>query len=93
MKTVEIVPVGKRVLIKPLEALKVIPGTNIIIPDSAIKKVYRGTVIGIGQLVTEINVGDVVQYPDYITPMEMEHNNQPHLLITEGDILAKIIEV
>ena len=64
MKT-KIIPVGKKVLIKPKEAQRVVPGTNIIIPDSALEKEYKGFVVGVGAEVSEINEGDLIQYAEY----------------------------
>lgn len=61
-----------------------------MIPDSAKEKTYQGYVIGIGKEVTEVKVGDLIQYVDYATPVEMKHNNEKHLLIAQGDILAVI---
>lgn len=89
MKT-KIIPVGKKILIKPKEAERLIPGTNIIIPDSALEKVYQGYVIAIGAEVQEIKIGDLIQYADYCVPTEMRHDNSRHLLINVGDVFAII---
>lgn len=92
MKT-KIIPVGKKVLIKPKEAQRVVPGTNIIIPDSALEKEYKGFVVGVGAEVNEINEGDLIQYAEYSVPSEVEHNNEKHLLINVGDVFAVIKEI
>lgn len=89
MKT-RIVPVGKKVLIKPKEAQRTIPGTSIIIPDSALEKVYQGYVIAIGAEVEEIKIGDLIQYADYCVPTEMKHEGENHYLINAGDVFAVI---
>ena len=89
MKT-RIVPVGKKVLIKPKEAERTIPGTNIIIPDTALEKVYQGYVVAVGAEVEEIKSGDFIQYADYCVPTEMKHDDQKHLLINAGDVFAII---
>jgi co-chaperonin GroES (HSP10) len=91
MKT-KITPVGKKVLIKPKEAERLVPGTNIIIPDTALEKVYQGHVVAVGAEVQEIKPGDLIQYADYCVPTEMKHDGQRHLLINAGDIFA-ILEV
>ena len=90
MENQKIVPVGKRVLIKEKKPGEFFPGTKIMIPDSAKEKTYQGYVIGIGKEVTEVQVGDLIQYVDYATPVEMKHNGEKHLLIAQGDILAVI---
>ena len=52
-----------------------------------------GTVVGVGQTVDEIAVGDTVQYTDHCLPVPMKHNNEDHLLIQEGDIFAILRDV
>jgi len=89
MKT-KITPVGKKVLIKPKEANRTVPGTNIIIPDTALEKIYQGYVIAVGAEVQEIKEGDLIQYADYCVPTEMKHDGDKHLLINVGDIFAVI---
>jgi len=81
-------PVGKKILIKKKEADQYYPGTNIMIPKTSQKDSYKGFVVAIGKEVEEISVGDLVQYADYITPTEMQHENETHYLINAGDILA-----
>ena len=90
MKTQKITPVGKRILILEKTSEEFYPGTSIHIPETARKKTYPGYVIGVGKDVKDINVGDLIQYVDYALPIEMMHNNQKHLLIVEGDVLAVI---
>ena len=92
MNNQTIVPVGKRVLILEKTPGDYFPGTRIMIPETAKEKTYQGYVIGVGQEVTEVKVGDLVQYVDYATPVEMKHEGKKHLLIAQGDILAIIHE-
>ena len=89
MKT-RIVPEGKKDLIKPKEAQRTVPGTNIIIPDTALEKIYQGHVVAVGAEVEEINAGDLIQYADYCVPTEMKHEGEKHLLINAGDVFAVI---
>ena len=93
MKKTKIVPVGKKVLIRPKEVVRTVPGTNIIIPDSALEKEYKGFVVGVGAEVQEIVVDDLVQYAEYSVPQEVEHNGSKHLLINAGDVFAIIKEI
>jgi len=87
----QVVPVGKRVLIKQSEAAQTYGVSGILIPDSQQIKECKGEVVAVGKEVKEIKEGDSIQYADYITPVEMQHNNENHLLISVGDILAIII--
>ena len=89
----QIIPVGKKVLILQKEAEKFFKNTNIIIPDKAQERENVGTVIGVGASVSEIKVGDKVQYTDHCLPVPMKHNNIEHLLIQEGDIFAILVDV
>lgn len=85
-----VIPVGKKVLVKEKKAETYFGNTNILIPDSAKKPTYQGYVVGVGEGVEEIKVGDLVQYASYATPTEMMHEDEIHLLISEGDIQCKL---
>lgn len=89
----KVIPVGAKLLIKQKEADKYFAGTEIIIPDTARKKEYKGIVVGVGKSVTEINIGDMIQYSDHCLPTTMMHDNEEHLLINEGDVFAIIRNV
>tara|TARA_R110000796_G_scaffold167390_1_gene284329 strand:- start:514 stop:798 length:285 start_codon:yes stop_codon:yes gene_type:complete len=87
----QVIPVGKKILIMQKKAAtKTISG--LYIPEIAQKNEYKGTVIGIGQSVEEIKVGDVVQYTEHCLPTRMQHDNMEHLLIQEGDVFAIIVD-
>ena len=49
----------------------------------------KGTVVAVGEGVTEIKIGDVVQYSEHCLPTSMMHDEEEHLLIHEGDVFAK----
>jgi len=87
----EIRPVGKKVLIKPEAAPQKYGGGTIWIPDSQREEECKGTVIAVGKDVEEIKKGDYIQYADYITPTKMSHNDEEHLLIGQGDVLAILV--
>ena len=89
----KVIPVGAKLLIKQKEADKYFAGTEIIIPDTARKKEYKGIVVGVGKSVTEINIGDMIQYSDHCLPTTMMHDDEEHLLINEGDVFAIIKNV
>jgi co-chaperonin GroES (HSP10) len=91
MKNQKIIPIGKKILILEKKPEQFFPGTTIIIPDSAKEKTYQGYVVGVGKEISDINVGDLVQYVDYANAQEMHHNGEKHLLISHNDILAVIV--
>lgn len=82
-----IIPVGKRLLIKRHKAESK-TASGIIIPEIAQKKEFKGTVVGVGQDITEIKIGDVVQYAEHAMPTPMEHEGVEHLLLQQGDVFA-----
>jgi co-chaperonin GroES (HSP10) len=43
----------------------------------------------VGEGITEIKIGDEVQYSEHCLPTSMMHDNEEHLLIHEGDVFAK----
>jgi co-chaperonin GroES (HSP10) len=76
-------------LIKQKKAEAFFKNTNIIIPDTMQKVENKGTVIAVGEGVTEIKIGDMVQYSEHCLPTTMLHDDEDHLLIHEGDVYAK----
>ena len=92
----KVVPIGKKVLIKQDMAPETYGDTGIYIPESERIQECKGVVIAIGEEVEKdgfISVDDTIQYADYITPVEMEHKGETHLLINYGDVLARIVDV
>lgn len=88
----KVIPVGKKILIKQKKAATKTK-TGLYLPEVAQKKEYKGTVVGIGQSVEEIKVGDVVQYTEHCLPTRMQHEEEEHLLIQEGDVFAILVDV
>ena len=95
--SVNIKPLGDRVLVKPVEEDEVLKG-GIIIPDSAKEKPQEGKVIalGTGKLdddgkVIKFNVkkGDIVLMPKY-GGTEVKLDDKTYQIVREDDILAVI---
>jgi len=95
--SVNIKPLGDRVLVKPVEEEEVQKG-GIIIPDTAKEKPQEGKVIalGTGKLdddgkVIPFNVkkGDIVLMPKY-GGTEVKLNDETYQIVREDDILAVI---
>jgi co-chaperonin GroES (HSP10) len=89
----QVIPVGKKLLLKQKESEKYFKNTDIIIPASAQTKENIGTIVGVGRGVEEIKIGDMVQYTEHCLPVPMKHNNEEHLLIQEGDVFAILVDV
>jgi len=82
-----VIPVGRKLLLKKWK-VETKTASGLIIPEIAQKKEFKGTVVGKGKDVYEIEVGDVVQYAEHAIPTPMMHQNVEHLLIQEGDVFA-----
>ncbi|BCV01337.1 MAG: hypothetical protein CM15mV42_0120 [uncultured marine virus] len=88
----KVIPVGRKILIKPLEAEKFFKGTTILIPESQQKREAKGIVAGVGEAVGQIKDGDLVQYSDNAALVPMSHNGEEHFLINEGDVFAVLVD-
>lgn len=93
-----VMPLGGRVLVKPLDKEEV-TDSGLIIPDTAEKeKPQQGEVItlGTGKVLEDgkkvdfnVKVGDKVMFKQY-APDEVEVGGDTYLVIDESDILAVI---
>ncbi len=94
---VNVKPLGDRVLVKPEEEEEQIKG-GIIIPDTAKEKPQRGKVVAVGEgkvddsgkrIALSVKPGDLVLYGKY-GGTEVQLDDEEHLIMSEGDILAII---
>lgn len=92
MATVNVKPLGDRVLVEPQEA-EVKTASGIIIPDSAQEKPQKGKVLAVGagtkDVEMELKVGDVVLYGKY-AGTEIKLDDKTFLIMRQSDILAVI---
>jgi chaperonin GroES len=93
----QIMPLGDRVLVKPLDAEDKTKG-GIILPDTAKEKPQEGKVVAVGKgkiaddgklVALEVKTGDKVLYGKY-SGTEIKFNGEDHLIVREEDILAII---
>jgi len=93
----QIIPLGDRVLVKPLDAEEKTKG-GIILPDTAKEKPQEGKVVSVGKgklsddgklVALEVKTGDKVLYGKY-SGTEIKVNGEDHLIVREEDILAII---
>ncbi|MCK4248710.1 MAG: co-chaperone GroES [Candidatus Omnitrophica bacterium] len=91
-----IVPLGDRVLIKPLESEETTKG-GIVLPDTAKEKPQEGKIVAVGKgkmedgkiIALEVKVGDKVLYGKY-AGTEIKVDGEDHLIAREDDILGII---
>ena len=90
-------PLGDRVLVEPVEEKEVKKG-GIIIPDSAKEKPQRGTVIAAGngkvsddgdRVKLDVKPGDTILFGKY-SGQEIKLDGVEYLIMKEDDVLAAI---
>jgi len=95
----KLLPLGDKVIIKPIEKEEVTRG-GIILPDTAKEKPQEGEVIAAGpgrvtrdgnKIPLEVNVGDRVLFGKY-SGSEIKFNDEKYLIMPESDILAVIVQ-
>ena len=94
---VDFKPLGKRVVVEPLEGDEQVSAGGIYIPDTAKEKPQEGTVVAVGpgrvtddgnNVPMELKVGDVVIYSKY-AGTEYKQGEIEYLVLREDDILFK----
>lgn len=87
----KIQPLDDRVLVQPATESET-TASGIIIPDTAKEKPRRGTVVAVGNdkdLQKLIKKGDEILYGKF-TGDELSYDGVDYLVISQGDILAKL---
>jgi chaperonin GroES len=94
---VQLVPLGERIVIKPIEQEEQTKG-GIYLPDTAKEKPQEGEVVAVGpgritddgnRIAMEVAVGDRVIYSKY-AGTEYKDGDEEYLILRESDVLAKI---
>jgi chaperonin GroES len=87
----QIKPLGKRILVEPVEAESK-TASGIIIPDSAKEKQQKATVVAISKELTddeknELKIGQTVLFGKY-SGTEIEIDKKQYLMLKTEDVLA-----
>ncbi len=91
------VPLGERVIVKPIEQEQTTRG-GIFLPDTAKEKPQEGEVVAVGpgrlsddgkRISMELSKGDRVVYSKF-AGTEYKDGDEEYLILRESDILAKI---
>lgn len=91
-------PIGDRLLVKPVKAEEKTK-SGLVLPDTAKEKPQEGEVIAVGpgrytedgkRMAMEIHAGDRVLYAKY-GGTELKEDGAEYLLLSERDVLAKIV--
>lgn len=94
--SVNLKPLGDRIIVSPSEDEEATSPGGIIIPDTAKEKPQQGTVVAAGPgrttdegatIAINVNVGDTVIYSKY-AGTEYSQDGKDYLIVRESDILA-----
>ena len=95
VKNYKVIPIGKRVLVKPVEKVEQ-TNSGIILPDSQVQQKPQGTIVARGPEVDkELQIGDFVQWIINMSVDDKEfiHNGERHILLTQDAIVCKLENV
>jgi len=91
MKNKKVEPIGKRILIK-LVPKKDKTDTGIILPDSQVQTIPRGTILSLGKECTDVlKIGDTVEWEMTSNAYQVKHDNQDCIIMHEGMIIMKYV--
>ena len=97
MASLNLRPLGDRVVVKPLEREEVTK-SGIVLPDTAMERPQQGDVLSVGpgrmldngtRAELDLKVGDTVLFAKY-SGTEFKHEDEDLLILTERDVLAVI---
>lgn len=81
-------PLGKRVIIQPIEGEEMTAG-GVYLPEQARDKPQKGIVLAVGEKVTRLAVDDEVLYSRF-NCTEIEVERETLLVAKERDLLARV---
>ena len=93
----KLVPLGDRIVIKPVVQEEVL-ASGIVIPDTAKEKPQQGEVVAAGagrldengkRVPMEVKVGDRILYAKY-TGQEVKIEQEEYIVLSEKDVLCKV---
>ena len=96
--SMELKPLGSRIVIEPLESEDVTAG-GIFLPETAKEKPQKGTVLSVGagdrddkgnRIAMDVKVGDTVLFAKY-GGTEIKIDGKKLLILRESDLLAIIV--
>ena len=95
IKNYKVIPIGKRVLVKPVEVIAETT-SGIILPDSQVQQKPQGTIIARGpEVVDDLQIGDFVQWIINMTVDDKEfmHEGERCILLTQDAVVCKLENV
>ena len=94
VKNYKVIPIGKRVLVKPVEKVEQ-TNSGIILPDSQVQQKPQGTIIARGpEVVDDLQIGDFVEWEHMDTKgSEYIHEGETHIILFDQAIKVKLEDV
>ncbi len=93
----KLVPLGDRLVIKPLVQEEVL-SSGLVIPDTAKEKPQQGEILSAGpgrlddngkRVPMDVKVGDIVLYAKY-SGQEIKIDREEYIVLAEKDVLCKV---
>jgi chaperonin GroES len=99
VESMDLKPLGDRLIVEPLEEEQTTVG-GIVLPDTALEKPQRGTVVAVGPgsrssdtgevIPMDVAEGDIIVFSKYGgTDIKVEGTD--YLILRESDVLAKVV--
>ncbi len=85
----KIKPLGKRILVKPIQAAEMTPG-GIFLTEVSNDKPIKGEIIAVGDE-CKVKVGEIVMYGKF-GGQELEFEGVKYLMMREEDLMATVHE-
>ena len=95
VKDYKVIPIGKRVLVKPVKKVEQTT-SGIILPDSQVQQKPQGTIVARGPEVDkELQIGDFIQWIINMSVDDKEfiHKGERCILLTQDAIVCKLEDV
>jgi chaperonin GroES len=94
VKNYKVIPIGKRILVKPVKKVETTQ-SGIILPDSQVQQKPQGRIVSRGpEVCKDLNEGDFIQWSMANSDdSEFMHEGEIHLLMHEGAVLCKLENV
>ena len=96
MSKQRVIPIGKMLLVKPVEKKETYKNTNIILAPEQVQQIPRGTVVAVGAEVNkEVKPGDFIQWVIGMSVDDKEfiHKGERHILLHTDAVVCKLKHV
>ena len=92
MSKQRVIPIGKMLLVKPVEKKETYKNTNIILAPEQVQQIPRGTVLKLGPDCSKnLKTGDVVEWEMNTHTYNVTHDNQECVVLAEQSIVMKYV--